>query len=91
MHGTDPPSSGKRSTSWARMSRIIDLLEAGGPFGDMRLGDGGQAKIKREKLFRRSDFEKTIKTLWLFLTRSWISAEHNDIAAQHPDIVESIE
>ena len=25
-----------------------DLLETGGPFGDMKLGDGGQAKIKRE-------------------------------------------
>ena len=32
---------------------------------------------------------KTIKTLWLF-DLEMDPAEHNDIAAQHPDIVESL-
>ena len=46
-------------------------------------------RSKGNSYFRRSDFEKTIKTLWLFdLEKD--PAEHNDIAAQHPDIVESL-
>ena len=88
-HGTDPSLVWKAKYIMGPDVTDYDLLETGGPFGDMKLGDGGQAKIKREKLFRRSDFEKTIKTLWLFdLEKD--PAEHNDIAAQHPDIVESL-
>ena len=88
-YGTDPSLVWKAKYIMGPDVTDYDLLETGGPFGDMRLGDGGQAKIKREKLFRRSDFEKTIKTLWLF-DLEMDPAEHNDIAAQHPDIVESL-
>ena len=42
------PLSGKRSYIMGPDVTDYDLLETGGPFGDMRLGDGGQAKIKRK-------------------------------------------
>ena len=66
-----------------------ELLESGGPNGDMKLSDAGQAKVKREKLYKKEDFERTVKQLFLF-DLDVDPAEHNDISAHHPDIVEKL-
>ena len=88
-YGTDPSETWKAAYIMGPDATNYELLESGGPYGDMKLSDAGQAKVKREKLYKKEDFERTVKQLFLF-DLDVDPAEHNDISAHHPDIVEKL-
>ena len=92
--GTDPGLFWKASADYPANEHYImgldaadyDLIERGGPHGDMQLGDGGQAAFARSG---QQDYDKLIKTLWLFDLEN-DPTERHDLSAQMPEKVEEM-
>eukprot|EP00930_Biecheleria_cincta_P073767 TRINITY_DN61057_c0_g1_i1.p1 TRINITY_DN61057_c0_g1~~TRINITY_DN61057_c0_g1_i1.p1 ORF type:complete len:688 (+),score=70.67 TRINITY_DN61057_c0_g1_i1:25-2064(+) len=87
-YGTNPLASelGKEPLDAA----LYDLLESGGPFRDMSIGDGGQARVARERLASSEAVHSTLKKLWLFDLEA-DPTERNDLSAKEPEIVATLE
>ena len=65
-----------------------DLLATGGPKGDFKLGDGGQAAFAESEK-TEADHARLIKSLWLFDIDA-DPTEQVDVSSQHPDVVERL-
>ena len=99
-YGTDPSAAWGAPYIMGPDATNYELLRSGGPFGDMKLGDGGQAAMALGDDDDDDDgggggdegkddgdrYEAKMKRLWLFDLDA-DPAEHHDRSAELPDVV----
>ena len=67
-----------------------DMIDAGGRLGDMKMGDGGQAAVKRGGFAADAEkFASVVKSTWLFDMEA-DPTEHHDLSAAMPEKVEEL-
>jgi len=82
-YGTDPSPAWGGAHIMGPDVTDYAVLQSGGPAGDMRLGDGGQSRVKQEGAER---FDDLVKKLWLF-DLEVDPTELHDLSSDHPDLV----